>query len=295
MRARLVRGLTELIAGYDGLVLDLWGTLHDGVRPYPGAVEALTRLLKRGTALAALSNAPRRAEEVAANMRALGLPDASAARVMSSGEEAYQALARRDDPWYRRLGRRGYHLGPERDHGMLDNPGFTVAARLDQADFVLCTGLDRPEETVADYRPLLVEAASRGLPMVCANPDFEVIRGDRRELCAGVLARVYEQELGGEVRWHGKPHASVFASALALMPGVDPRRVLVVGDSLRTDIAGAAGAGLASAFLTGGIALEALGGDWGAMPEESALAPMFSASGVTPDWVLPAFLWDAPR
>ena len=291
MRARLAAGLEEIIPGYDGLVLDLWGTLHDGVRPYPGAVEALTRLADRRTGIVALSNAPRRAAEVAASMRALGLPDTSAARVMSSGEEAFQALAERVDPWYRRLGRRGFHLGPERDRGMLDNPGFAVARRLEDADFVLVTGLDKPEETEADYRPLLAAAAARGLPMVCANPDYEVIRGDARELCAGALARVYEQELGGEVRWHGKPHPSVFASALALLPGLDPRRVLVVGDSLRTDIAGAARAGLASAFIAGGIALAALGGAWGETPDEAALARLFAEAGVAPDFVLPAFRW----
>jgi HAD superfamily hydrolase (TIGR01459 family) len=292
VRARRIEGLSELVAGYDGFVLDLWGTLHDGVRPYPGVVLALRRLLERGTALVALSNAPRRAAEVGASMIALGLPKDSAARVMCSGEEAFRALAERSDPWYRRLGRRGFHLGPERDRGMLDNPGFTVADRLDRAEFVLCTGLDRPEDTVADYRPVLEQAAARSLPMICANPDYEVLRGDRRELCAGALALVYERELGGEVRWHGKPHASVFASALALMPGIDPRRVLVVGDSLRTDIAGASGAGLASAFVTGGIALATLGGVWGSTPDEASLAALFAAAGVEPDWVLPAFRWE---
>ncbi len=291
MAHRSVEGLAPLAATCDALILDLWGTLHDGVRPYPHALATIERLREAGKGMVVLSNAPRRASEVGGSLHALGFPDDLAEKVMCSGEEVWLALAGRRDPWYRRLGRRVFHLGPARDRGLLDNPGCETAASLARAEFVLCTGLDRPEETVADYRPILAEAAALGLPMICANPDFEVLRDGQRELCAGALARAYADEFGGEVRWHGKPYGSVFESALDLCGTVARERVLVVGDSLRTDIAGARAAGLGACFVTGGLALAELGGDWGALPQAAALDRLFAATGVTPDWVVPAFRW----
>ena len=291
MSAAISAGIASLAPRYDVYIVDLWGTLHDGELPHADAVAALHRLKQERKCIAVLSNAPRRAAEVAASMTRMGIPPSCYDCLWSSGEEAWQALATRSDEWYRRLGRRGYHLGPQRDRGMLDNPGLDACSDIGDADFVLCTGLDRPEETVEDYRGVLAAAARRGLPMICANPDLEVLRGEQREWCAGALAVAYERELAGEVRWHGKPHASVFHACLRQCAAGDGARALVIGDSLRTDIAGAHNSGLHAAFVVGGIHLAELELAWGDPPDGNALARLYARTGVTPDWTLPTLRW----
>ncbi|HSD34246.1 MAG TPA: HAD hydrolase-like protein, partial [Alphaproteobacteria bacterium] len=146
------------------------------------------------------------------------------------------------------------------------------------------------QSEAADYEPVLAPAAKLKVPMVCANPDLEVIRGGVREICAGMLALRYE-ELGGRVRYHGKPHRSVYDRALPKL-GLEPgARVLAVGDSLRTDIAGARQAGLQSLLVTGGIHAEELGIAAGAHPDPKLLAEICARSGERPDVAAPAFVW----
>ena len=172
--------------------------------------------------------------------------------VMSSGEEAWQYLARRDDPFYTTLGRRCLHIGSERDTGIRAGLGLELVAAAEEAEFILNTGPAGWDDQIEDYAPLLRRALARGLPMVCANPDLVVMHGGRLALCAGALAQWYE-ESGGRVRWHGKPFPSVYDACLDLLGMDDRSRILAVGDSLRTDIAGAAGAGIDSVLIIGGI------------------------------------------
>lgn len=282
-------GIAALSPLFDVFIIDLWGTLHDGARPHAEAVEALHRLRQEKKCIAVLSNAPRRADEVADGLARMGVPKSCYDHLFSSGEEAWRCLATRNESWYRRLGRRCYHLGPHRDREMLDNPGLDECSDIETAEFVLCTGLDGPEETVEDYRDVLRAAARRRLPMICANPDLVVLRGADRELCAGALAHAYEDDFGGDVRWHGKPYPSVIHACLERCAA--GTRALMVGDSLRTDIAGAHNAGLQGAFIVGGIHLEELGYDWGTAPSEGRLTKLYARTGVTPEWTLPTLRW----
>ena len=286
-------GLAPLGDRYDGWILDLWGTIHDGIRPLPGALDCMARLKAAGGRLLVLSNAPRRVDAVVARMDRVGIPRDLWDATLSSGEAAWQALARRPDDWHRRLGRRCLLIGRADDHSAVTGNGLEIVDRPAAAEFVVCVGLARPEETVADYEPLLRDCAGLGLPMVCANPDLEVLRGDVRELCAGALAARYET-LGGEVRQHGKPHAPIYRTALDLLGIEDPGRVAAVGDSLRTDIAGARAAGIASVLVTGGIHARALGLRPGQAPRPDALSVFCDAAGVRPLAAVPAFCWEAP-
>jgi HAD superfamily hydrolase (TIGR01459 family) len=290
MRPGLISGLREIAADYDGLVLDLWGVLHDGSAPFPGVVATLGELKKAGKRLAVLSNAPRRAALVAARMAEIGLACEIYDHIHSSGEETWQHLLRRDDPFYAALGRRCYHMGPARDDNMLEGAGLTPVAALEEAEFILNTGPSEWDETVAQYEPALRQALARGLPMVCANPDLVVIHHGRRSICAGAVAERYAA-LGGRVRWHGKPHASVYATSLAALGIADRRRVLAVGDSLRTDIAGANAAGIDSVLVTGGIHAEEFGQRPGGMPDPARVAAAIAESGQRPTAVMPEFRW----
>src|SRR5579864_7510172 len=252
MTIRLINGMRELAPDYDGFILDLWGVVHDGTTPFPGVLDCMRRLMAEGKRLVLLSNAPRRADDVVRRIEQIGVPAGLYHGVMSSGEEAWQHLQRRDDPFYAALGRRCWQIGSERDLEMREGLDLDFVAGPENADFILNTGPAEWEDTIEDYAPLLAGARRRHLPMVCANPDLVVIHGGKPALCAGALAEHYET-IGGRVRWHGKPYPSVYDSSLALLGIVDRRRVLAIGDSLRTDIAGATGAGIDSVFVAGGI------------------------------------------
>src|SRR3546814_9085355 len=93
--------------------------------------------------------------------------------------------------------------------------------------------------------------------MVCANPDLVVVVGGTRAICAGALAAHYER-LGGAVAYHGKPYPPVYDRCLRLLGIEDRRRILGVGDSFRTDIAGANAAGIDSLLIARGIHAEEL-------------------------------------
>ena len=283
-------GFAPLAAEYDGFILDLWGVLHDGRRPFPGVIDGLTRLKQHGKRICVLSNAPRRATLVEKRMNEIGIPKGLYDHVHSSGEETWHHLVRRDDRFYAALGRRCYHIGPERDDNMLAGTDLERVAAIETAEFILNTGPSEWDETVEQYEPLLQTALARTLPMVCANPDLVVVQGSRRSICAGAVAQRYEA-LGGKVRWHGKPFASVYAACFALLGIADRRRILAVGDSLRTDIAGANGAGIDSVLVTGGIHAEEFGLAAGSEPDPERLAQGIAASGHAPTAVISHFRW----
>ncbi len=283
-------GLAGLAERYDGFIVDLWGVLHDGVTAFPEAVACLEQVKVRGKGIWILSNAPRRAQSVAERNAALGIPAALADGVMSSGEEAWRHLRERPDAWYRALGGRCYHLGPARDEGMRAGLDYDFVGTLAEADFLLNTGALAAEDGIETYDALLHEALARRLPIVCANPDLEVVRGGRREICAGAIALAYE-ELGGALRYHGKPHRETYETCLALMNLAPGARVAAIGDSLRTDIAGAQGVGIDGIFIAAGIHGEALGMTGGAPPDQARLAALFEDRGLYPAAALPILRW----
>ncbi|MBP2233349.1 HAD superfamily hydrolase (TIGR01459 family) [Azospirillum agricola] len=284
-------GIASVIDRYDGFILDLWGVLHDGERAYPGVPDCLDRMKAAGKTICLLSNAPRRTAGVIAKLDGMGLGRDRYHHVMTSGEAAYEALRDRDDPWHAALGRRLYHIGPERDTDVFEGLGYSVAATPDEADFVMNTGIVVFGETLADYQPQLDACRHANLPMICANPDLIVMVGPQMVICAGTLAARYEA-MGGDVRQHGKPHAPVYDRCLKLMGLGDKSRILAVGDSLRTDVAGANAAGLDVALVTAGIHQEELGGAaWGEAVDPVNLRAIADASGHVPTYAIPSLRW----
>ncbi len=290
MHVKTIDGVGRLADAYDGYILDLWGVLYDGGTVFPHALDTMARLRDGGARLIILSNGPRRAAAVAARIAAAGIAAGSYDGVMSSGEEAWQLLHDPgDDAWYGALGRRCFFLGPDSDRAMLDGLDVSDAATAAEADFILALGPLDPNHSIADYEAMLEAAAARRVPMICANPDLVVHRLGKVEICAGTIAERYA-ELGGFVRWHGKPHPSVYRSSLALMPGIDRRRILAVGDSFRTDIRGANGAGLDSLLVTHGIHREDLCYDDGS-PDAARIMHEARLTGAVPTWACGAFTW----
>ena len=278
-------GFSSLAERYDGFILDLWGVIHDGVKPYPGAVDCLTRMKAAGKRAVLLSNAPRRASVAQAGMRRMGIADALYTGILTSGEATHLMLRDRTDPFMAALGKRVYHLGPDRDRNVIEGLDLVRVEHPGEAEFVLNTGPDDLGDSshIEAWEDLLQTCLAAKLPMVCANPDLEVMRAGIRLICAGALTQRYEA-IGGRARWIGKPDAAVYTPVLELL-GLDKSRVLAVGDSLRTDIAGAKGMGIDSCWVLGGIHGEELGGDPTKVDEAAA------AAGLSPVANLPEFKW----
>ena len=275
--------LRDAAGDFDGFIVDLWGVVHDGVHALPGAIDCLAALRQAGKRIVLLSNAPRRAHLVEAQLAALGVTPALYDHVVTSGEITREMLISRTDPFFAALGPRLYHLGPERDANVLEGVRDQPVASLRDADYVLNTGPDdeRPA-AIEHYQPILEQAAALRLPMVCANPDLEIVRGGQRIICAGLLARIYAG-LGGAVRLVGKPDPAIYAPVIARL-ATTPSRTCAIGDALATDIAGATAAGLSSIWVLGGIHHHLVG-------DPKASEAEAETAGLAPIATLPSFTW----
>ncbi|MDD2878177.1 MAG: TIGR01459 family HAD-type hydrolase [Acidiphilium sp.] len=273
--------IADLADAYDGFIVDLWGVVHDGVHTYPGVIDALARLRAAGKRVVFLSNAPRRSAAVADSLATMGIEPGTYDGVMTSGEAVRSALIDRTDPDFKNLGSRFVHLGPARDRNLFEGLALTEVATPVEAQFMLNTGPDdlAAQDDAAAFDVLLAESLKAGLPMVCANPDLEVIRDGQRIVCAGLLAQRYE-EWGGKVIWRGKPDPAVYAPTLALL-GTARERSVAFGDSLRTDIAGAKAAGIDSVLVLSGIHI--------ANPEQARHD--CAQAMLDPVAILPGFIW----
>jgi HAD superfamily hydrolase (TIGR01459 family) len=269
-----------LAADYDGFIVDLWGVVHDGVKPYPGVLDCLARLRDAGKPVVFLSNAPRRPAGIVRTLAAMGVTPDLYTGIMSSGEAVYLEF-RDQTPEFAALGTKLYHLGPVRDRDLFETLPLSQVTRPEDADFLLNTGPDDllgPHD-ITPYLPVLDAALKAGLPMVCANPDLEVVRDGKRIICAGLLADYYLEQAGRVIQ-RGKPDPAIYTPTLAML-GTPPARTLAVGDSLRTDIAGAKAAGIDSLWVLSGI--HALHPD--TAPAEA------TALGLSPRAILPGFNW----
>lgn len=284
----ILDGIAPIAGRYDGFVLDLWGVVHDGRRPYPGVPEALAELQARGKRVAFLTNAPRRAWFVQGMLDRMGLDRGLYDGIVSSGEVAWRMLKAKTHPWFARLGPRAFHIGPERDLSVVEDGAAELVPDPAQADFLLNTGPD-PERGSHDaerYRPALEAAAAHHLPMLCVNPDRHVMVAGERLICAGALADIY-LAMGGEVFEVGKPDPAVYDPVLELLGIGDRRRVLAIGDSPHTDLAGAQAAGLDALWALTGLAAYAHGED----PDPERLRAEALKEGVDPVAAVRALRW----
>jgi HAD superfamily hydrolase (TIGR01459 family) len=247
---RFAERLSDLVDGVEVILSDIWGVVHNGLESFPEACEALHTYRQRGGTVILITNAPRPADSVQRQLRKLGVADETYDAIVSSGDLTRNFVA--DHP-----GKKMFWIGPERDSSI--HRGLDAAmAPLEQADYIVCTGLfDDETESAEDYRAMMLQAREHKLPLICANPDIVVERGDRLIYCAGAIAELY-RELGGEVIFYGKPHRPIYERAMALAAErrgqpTSLDRVLAIGDSVRTDLTGALGFGINCLFLTRGI------------------------------------------
>jgi HAD superfamily hydrolase (TIGR01459 family) len=292
---RLVRGLADLASGYNVILSDVWGVVHNGLVAFAGAADALGRFRAGGGKVVLMTNSPNPSRCVEAQLARLGVPRKAYDAIVSSGDVTVSLLVER-------AGAGLFHIGPPDETALFREVLALCGKRphavpLKQANFVLCTGLADPwHETPGHYDALLAAMRARNLELICANPDIVVEDGGRLFYCAGAIAERYAGA-GGKVIQAGKPFAPIFTRALELAGGphtksIDPARVLVIGDAMRTDIKGAHDQGFDSLFVTSGIhRMELHGGAEGAALDAAAFRQFLEAADFAPTAAIPELVW----
>ena len=239
MNTKLIKGLRQIQSKYDTFFIDLWGVIHNGVKPYSEAINVLENLNKLNKRFVLFSNAPRPSKNVKKFLLNLKIDENLVQNIFTSGEAAIKSLKSNI------FGKYFYHLGPERDSSLFE--GFEQNKRfLKDSDFILCTGfLDNNEDSLNYYKNLLKNHIQ--LKMVCTNPDLIVHRGNKKEYCAGKLAEIFK-DLGGQVVYFGKPYPDIYKFCIK-----KNEAILAIGDNIQTDIKGANNMNLHSLTITNGI------------------------------------------
>lgn len=275
--------LASIASKYEGFILDLWGVVHDGTHLYPGALNCLQSLRKQGKKIVFLSNAPRRAFRVEQRLLELGITRDLFDQVLTSGEVAFRFMTTPVEGQTKY-----YYLGPEKDADLLDGLPYQRTPELSEAAFILNVDVEYHGQEVAELEPQLLLARVHNLPMVCVNPDIEVVKQDGSHIwCAGAIALHYAK-MGGEVSYFGKPFPSVYEASFALMEGIQRKHILAVGDNLDTDILGANTAGIDCALVTGGILAREMPN-----PDPYALRELAERKAALPTYVIPGLTWQA--
>jgi HAD superfamily hydrolase (TIGR01459 family) len=277
----ILSSIAGLASACDAWIVDIWGVMHNGARAYQPACEACIKFRDGGGIVALLSNAPRPFADVVPHLERLGVPREAYDFGVTSGDVTRGML----EAW---RGRAVLHIGPERDKGLLEGLDVRLVT-AEAAEVALCSGLyDDIRETPEDYGALFEGLLARRVPMICANPDLVVERGEHLIYCAGALAAAYAAE-GGEVAYAGKPHGLIYERTLAAIADAKGRpvpkeRILAIGDGIETDLRGAHGAGLRSVFIAS--AVHAPGG-----LNAKTLSELFAHRPFAPVAALPALVW----
>lgn len=287
--AQVIQSFAEISDRYDAAFVDLWGCMHNGIRAFPEAVEAMQGFRARGGRVVFVTNAPRPRASVEAQVARLGIPEDAWDAIATSGDAARVAL------FQGAVGRRIWFMGEERDRVFLEppkivqNPIAIEEVPLAEAEGIVCCGPFDPHADPAVNRPDFLLAKTKGLRLLCANPDIVVDRGETREWCAGALAELYE-EMGGESLYFGKPHPPIYdlarrrLAALGHLPADD--RIIAIGDGIRTDIQGAVGEELDCLLVTGGLAARETGTEPGGQPDRSSLLSYAEEHGWSPTFAI---------
>lgn len=284
---QIIQAFSDISDRYDAAFVDLWGCVHNGVAAFPEAIAALQSFRQKGGVVVLLTNAPRPRTEVAEQLRALGVPDDAWDTIATSGDSARAAM------FTGAVGSKVYHIGEQRDlpffepMKLISDPVEIHQVPLQEAEGIVCTG---PFDAHADpsvLRPDLLYAKQKDLPLLCANPDVVVDRGETREYCAGAVAQLYT-DMGGTSLYFGKPYPPVYDLArrrlTEVKPGIADAAILAIGDGPHTDIEGAMGEDLDSLFISGGLAAKET--KTSQSPDESALSDYIQGENINPTYTI---------
>lgn len=272
--------MKEIVKNYSVLLIDIWGVLFDGLNPYPGVPEYINSLIEDGKKIIFLSNNPRPKSIAEKRFESWGI-DMSKAEVYTSGDAVREQFISWDDEVFRNLGKKCYHLGSEVNQDILSGIEAEVVTDINQADFLLITAYVDDIKEIKIHNDILKKASELGLVAICANPDLTAQQGDETRYCAGTFGKKYE-EMGGLVHYYGKPDPRVYEAVFTkYLNGIDKSEVLMIGDTIDTDILGASRFGIDSALVLTGN-----GGEF-AQAIDAGQEDIFVGQSAVPTWISP--------
>jgi HAD superfamily hydrolase (TIGR01459 family) len=290
MEIPVISGLSQIKNNYDAFIVDIWGVIFEGAKLYDGVLSTLTELKRENKKIVFLTNSSRRSSIVADNIAKLGVTRDLYHGLLSSGEIIHYELKEKQNHFYKSLGKRFFHLGPQRKTGITDGLDLTEVKDVTNADFVLETGPIYENGDLENYAPFLRSCINRNLNMVCANPDRITLKDGHLTIGSGSIANLYEK-MGGFVSYRGKPSNNVFEYCIEGLEGIDKSRIAVIGDSFDTDIAGANKVGLDSILVMGGIHSREIKGTSSDTSLEEKIYDLSRIYGFFPKMAISSFNW----
>jgi HAD superfamily hydrolase (TIGR01459 family) len=270
-----VTGISALLGRFDHFILDQFGVLHDGVSPYPGALQCLVELKRIGKTTLILSNSGKRSAENEYRLEKLGFASRPWDYFLSSGEVAWRQLASGS------AAKTCFLISRDNDRSAIEGLSIGLVESPEEAGVILLTASEGDRFALSHYEELLSSAAQRGVPCLCTNPDRIMLTPSGQKFGAGRIAELYAS-MGGLVTYLGKPYPAIYEAALSAMDNPDKSRVICIGDSVEHDIAGAVSAGLKSALARTGIHADV---------SADLLQREFDHCNARPDYILPGLIW----
>lgn len=238
-KTKFCRGISDISDSYAGFIIDQWGVLHNGEKPYPGVVECLKELKARKKYIIILSNSGKRAENNKDRLKDIGIGPSLYDEILTSGEMTWQGLNSQDKGFFVGLGKKVYVISRGGDRSIVDGLDIEVVDNPADAEFLIISGSDAPDKTLEDYEPALKIAVRKQLKALCANPDSRGVMGGNNIMGPGTIARRY-QDFGGVVHYIGKPHQPIFQHCINTLQQreIYPGQTIMIGDSMTHDILG---------------------------------------------------------
>lgn len=290
---KICQGISDISDSYSGFIVDQWGVLHDGDKPYEGVVECLKELKGRGKYIIILSNSGKTADSNRERLKQIGIPSTLYNDIVTSGEMTWQGLKAQGEGIFKDLGQTCYLISRGGDQSILEGVDIKVADDPDDADFLIISGSDAPDKTIEDYEPALRKAARKRLKALCANPDSKAIIGETYVMGAGSIARRY-QDFGGVVHYIGKPHLPIFQYCMKILQekGIYPGETVMIGDTMSHDILGGFGANIDTCLVKNGLHAGVFRGVKDLTEFKKALATLCAQyNNVQPTFMVDRFKW----
>jgi HAD superfamily hydrolase (TIGR01459 family) len=253
-KTKFCQGISDISDSYMGFIIDQWGVLHNGDKPYDGVVDCLKELKARNKFIIVLSNSGKRAEENKERLKKIGIGPSLYDVILTSGEMAWQGLKNQDEGFFKGLGKKAYLISRGGDRSIVDGLDIEVVNNVKNADFLIISGSDAPEKTLEDYEPILKEAVRHGLTALCANPDSHGVMGMGYIMGPGTLAARY-RDFGGVVHYIGKPHQPIFQRCIKILQEKEiyPGQTIVIGDTMAHDMLGGALVNIDTCIVKAGL------------------------------------------
>lgn len=293
---KFCQGISDISDSYTGFIIDQWGVLHDGDKPYEGVVDCLKELKARNKYVIILSNSGKTAESNRERLKQLGISSTLYNDIVTSGEMTWQGLKSQNDGIFKDLGQKCYLISRGGDRSILEGVDIQTVDDPDDADFMIISGSDAPEKTIEDYEPALRKAARKRLKALCANPDSKAIIGQSIVMGTGSIANRY-QDFGGVVHYIGKPHLPIFQYCLKILheKNIYPGDVVMIGDAMSHDILGGSTANIDTCLVKNGLHAGVFRGVKDLTDLKKALATLCAQyNNVHPTFMVDRFKWGKP-